>query len=417
MHSTEICHALYQHAREHNGRNLDIELNGVPVLLVQRYEDADHVLRTHASSYRKNMDWFRQALGSSRFSEDGSAWEVRRRLTHEYFTHFDRDQTCRLAMRYGREAANQMIHAGAAGATHIDDGVLRRMAVSVLVENFFGLPFDDTGIDLERIAELMEYGSAYAFVPSGRTDALYGDALRRLPSLRRRVLGDLRIFRDRTMPRGAMLEGMLAADNDPDSRIVLEHELLTFFAAGAETSAATVGWTLYLLATHGDLQACLREEAHARASRVHEEGWSALSDFDALATLVSEALRLYPPTPIVARLATLTDRIGDREVRPGQNVLISFVGIQHDRRHRPDPWRLHVDSDTRRRTGAGVHTAFSFGPRICGGKQFALVELMAFVFVLLLEARFEPTSLDAPRFHWKSQMLREGGQPVRVSAA
>lgn len=417
MRSTGICDALYEYARDHNGRNLDIELNGVPVLLVQRYEDADHVLRTHASNYRKNMDWFRQALGASRFSEDGAAWRARRRLTHEYFTHFDRERTCRLAMDYAQEAAHRMIHDAAGGATHIDDGVLRRMAVSVLVENFFGLPFRDTGIDLGRIAELMEYGSAYAFVPAGRTDVIYGDALRRLPSLRRQVLGDLRVFRGGTMPRSAMLDGMLAADVAPDSDVVLEHELLTFFAAGAETSAATVGWAVYLLAMHGDLQARLRRQAQALAPRVHDQGWPALAGFDALTSLVSEALRLYPPTPIVARLATVADRIGEREVRPGQNVLISFVGIQHDERHQPDPWRLHAESDARRRTGAGVHTAFGFGPRICGGKQFALVELMGFLFALLLHARFEPTSREPPRFHWKSQMLREGGQPVRVSPA
>ena len=117
-------------------------------------------------------------------------------------------------MDYAQEAAHRMIHDAAGGATHIDDGVLRRMAVSVLVENFFGLPFRDTGIDLGRIAELMEYGSAYAFVPAGRTDVIYGDALRRLPSLRRQVLGDLRVFRGGTMPRSAMLDGMLAANID-----------------------------------------------------------------------------------------------------------------------------------------------------------------------------------------------------------
>lgn len=415
MRSTDVCHALYRYAREHNGRNLDIELNGVPVLLIQRYEEADHVLRTHASRYLKNMAWFRQALGSSRFSEDGAAWEARKRLTHDYFTHFDRERTCLLACRYAEQAVHRLIADGAEGATHIDDGVLRRMAVSVLVENFFHLPLDDTGIDLERIAELMEYGSAYSFVPAGRTDALYGDALRRLPALRRQVLHDLRIFRDGRAPPSAMLNGMLAADRSSDHGVVLEHELLTFFAAGAETSAATVGWALYLLAAHADVQERLRQRCIALAPQVAEHGWRALAGIDSLATLVSETLRLYPPTPIIARLATDADHLDGRDVSVGQNVLVSFVGIQHDQRHRTDPWALNLDGDTRRQTGAGVHTAFSFGPRICGGKQFALVELMAFLFTLLQHARFELTSSEEPRFHWKSQMLREGGQPVRTT--
>ncbi|WP_130620404.1 cytochrome P450 [Dyella amyloliquefaciens] len=413
MRSTDFCNSLYRYAREQNGSNLDIELNGVPVLLIQRHEEADHILRVRSSGYRKNMDWFRQALGASRFSEDGEAWRVRRALTHDYFTQFDRERTTALACRYADEAGRQLTANSTRGALQVDDGVLRRMAVSVLVENFFGLPFADTGIDLDRIADLMEYGSAYSFVPAGRTDALYGNALRRLPALRRQVLQDLQIFRSSRVPAGTMLTGMLQADSNRDTGVVLEHELLTFFAAGAETSAATVGWALYLLALYPDVQERLRARARELAPRVSVDGWRALSEFGELATLISETLRLYPPTPIIARLAIEADQIDGRTVAPGQNVLISFVGIQHDARHRAEPWTLGLDEQSRRGPTAGSNTAFSFGPRICGGKQFALTELMAFLHTLLLRVRFETTSLEPPRFHWKSQMLREGGQPVR----
>jgi cytochrome P450 len=414
MLSTEVCNALYRYAREQNGRNLDIELNGVPVLLIQRHEEAEHVLRARAGNYRKNMDWFRQALGSSRFSEDGAAWEVRRHLTHEYFTHFDRERTCRLACRYAHEATLKLLEDSGDGSIHIDDGVLRSMAVSVLVENFFNLPFRDTGIDLQNIAELMEYGSAYSFVPAGRTDALYRDALRRLPTLRRRVLQDLRVFRSAHMPQSRMLDGMLAADGLSDTGVVLEHELLTFFAAGAETSAATVGWAIYLLAHHPDIQDRLRDHAIRIHDDVASNGWAALVAFRELAQFISEVLRLYPPTPLIARLAIAEDHMNGRDIAPGQNVLISFVGIQHDLRHRADPWRLNLEEPARRSIPTGTNTAFSFGPRICGGKHFALVEITAFLYTLLIHARFELTSIEPPRFHWKSQMLREGGQPVKV---
>lgn len=414
MLSGDICNALYRYARENNGSDLDIELNGVPVLLIQRYESAERVLRSHVPRYRKNMEWFRQALGYSRFSEDGAAWELRRKLTHEHFTHFDRERTTALARRYGHHAVRALLEDSQNGITRINDDVLRHATMSVLVENFLGIPFDDTGIHIEHISELMELGSAYSFVPSGATEVLFRDTLRRLPALRREVLKDFSVFRGNGAPASPMLQGLLAADGDKESGVVLEHELLTFLAAGAETSAASAGWALYLLARYPEVQEALRQEAIAIAPRVAEMGWSALSSFGGLATFISETLRMFPPTPIIARLAVEADQINDREIAPGQNVLISFVGIQHDERYRADPWQLSLDRKARRGVVAGVHTAFSFGPRICGGKQFALVELMALMHTMLLHARYEVTSMEPPRFRWKAQMLHEKGQPVRA---
>ena len=82
--SSQICARLYDLAKTRNAENVMLDLNGVPVLLVHRLEDADHILRTNAGNYKKNMKWFRQALGASRFSEDGKAWEIRRELTQPY---------------------------------------------------------------------------------------------------------------------------------------------------------------------------------------------------------------------------------------------------------------------------------------------------------------------------------------------
>lgn len=411
----DICNQLYDLAHESNGINVDIVLNGVPVLVIQRHEEADHVLRLNSGNYRKNMAWFRQALGSSRFSEDGHAWEIRRSLTHAYFTRFDREETCALACRYASHAIGELVAGSADGSERIDDGVLRRLTACVLVENFLKVPYAQTGLDVDRIAELMEFGSAYSFVPAGRTGQMYLEGLRKLPALRRRVLHDMSSFRDGRVPQGLLLRDLIAADADPQQDVVLEHELVTFFAAGAETSAATLGWAIYLLGRFPAVQERLRASAQRMAATQTDWGWHALSGFDELADFVSEALRLFPPTPIVSRLAVDPDTIGSHAIAAGQNVIISFVGIQHDARFRSDPWGLQMDGGARKGVASGVNSAFSFGPRVCGGKHFALVELMAALATFLLGARFELTSEAAPRFHWKSQMLREGGQPVRVT--
>ncbi|MCD9087690.1 cytochrome P450 [Stenotrophomonas sp. SY1] len=408
---SDICNRLYALARERNGQDVMLDINGVPMLVLQRHESADHVLRTHAAHYRKDMAWFRQALGASRFCEEGEAWRIRRRITHEHFTHFDREHTCALAGQHGAHAVQRLLADSAKGAQTIDDHVLRTMTVSILVENFLGIPFQDTGIDLALISELMEYGSAYSFVPPGRTEAYYAQGLRRLPGLRREILQQMRVLRDGSLPTSPMLADMLRADVDPANDIVLEHELVTFLAAGAESSASTAGWACYLLARYPEVQERLRDQVMQLNPA---DGWNALTQCTPLEDFISEALRLFPPSPIISRQATQADRIGIHHVDSGQNLLISFIGIGHDAHMRDDPWTLAGTPVVRGPT-AGNRMAFSIGPRICGGKLFALVELMGALAAFLRHARFELTCDSPPRFHWKAQLLREGGHPVRVT--
>lgn len=415
--SSEFCNDLYRIAREHNGENAQVDLNGVPVLIVQRLEDADWVLRRNADNYRKNMAWFRQSLGKSRFSEDGDAWKIRRDLTQPFFSKFDRDRTFALATHYADQIIERLAADSAGGALTISDDLLREMAVSVLIENFFGLKLSDTTINMRHLAELMEYGSEYSFVPAGQTGAMYQERLKQLPELRRKVLADFKPFRDGRVKGNALLDGLIAADLDPNSGIVLEQELMTFFAAGAETTAATVGWACDLLAMHPDIQTQLRHATDAFWQSSTPD-WAQLSQINPLTAFISETLRLYPPTPIIARLAVEADSIGEIDIKPGQNVLISFIGIQHDARLHSQPWQLNMDEggqNPHTRDGSGINTAFSFGPRVCGGKNFALVELAGFLSVFLSRAEFTATSDAEPVFHWKSQMLREGGHPVRVT--
>ncbi|MDH7785449.1 cytochrome P450 [Ochrobactrum sp. 19YEA23] len=409
--SSHICGYLYELARERNGENITTDFNGVSVLIIQRLEDADHILRFNTGNYRKNMAWFRQTLGASRFSEDGHAWEIRRQLTQSYFNRFDRANTFRLSTGYAEKAIQEMV-VYSHNEPCIEDSILRRMTASVLIDNFFGIKLHETGIDLSVLAELMAIGSDYSFVPEGMTNALYRDRLALLPDLRREILRQLGYFRSSDMPHTSLLDDLLEADRRDTDRVVLEHELMTFMAAGAETSAATMGWACYMLALYPEIQEELRASARAFWHGNHRD-WRTLSTFKPLSRFISEALRLYPPTPIVARYAIDADDLGTTQVSAGQNIIVSFIGIQLDRRFRADPWALDMD-DIATQKATGETMAFSIGPRICGGKQFALLELVTFLSVFLNCARFELTSNKPPSYFWKSQMLREGGQPVRV---
>lgn len=410
---SNLCNRLYALAEEQNGQNTWFNLNGIPSFIIQDLDDADYVLRLNAKNYHKNMKWFRQILGQSRFTEDGKAWEARHKLTQPFLTKFDRERTCKLACFYAKETLDTLIQNSQIGNTNIGDDIFRHMTISILIHNFFGISLKDAQISTQSLEQLMTHAAEYAFVPSGEVEQRIPKELhQRLYELRRQVLIDLAPFRQGKIPSSPLLDALLYADKHDN--IILEHELLTFFAAGAETTAATVGWLCYLLAKHPQEQENLFQQCR---SLTNENSWEKISQISLVGAWISETLRLYPASPLLNRIAVNDDTIGSETIPAGSNVMISLIGVQHNRQLHTNPWALNLgtpEHPAQNQKNSGVNTAFSSGPRVCGGKHFALVELAGILHTFITHARFELTSLTPPVFSWKSLLVREGGQPVRV---
>lgn len=408
--SEDICRLLYALARERGGENVWLELNDVRTLIVQNSLDADYVLRRNYANYEKNMAWFRQALGASRFFENGDAWKKHKNLTQPYLNNFDDVNVVRLSVQYGEQALRQFAQAG--GMT-LDDKTFREMAMAVLIENFFSVSLSETALDIEPIAQLMAHSSAFSFVPAGGSGTDNRRKLVQLRALRRRVRDALAVFRHE-YGNAPMLARILRAEAAPESQVVLEDELMTFLAAGSESTAAAMSWICYLLASYPSEQERLHREI---SSYPAPTCWQNLSQMQGLLAFISEAMRLYPPIPVIIRQSLKADSIGADAVGEKENILISFIGIMHDERQYPNPWEMNLKEppySPLEDKNSAMHVAFSRGPRLCGGKDFALVEMAGFVYAFLQHASFSLTSDAPPDFLWRSQMLHRGGQPVKV---
>jgi len=172
-------------------------------------------------------------------------------------------------------------------------------------------------------------------------------------------------------------------------------QVAIFFLAGHETSASALGWALYLLATHPEAQA-----------RVAEEAVGLRPEFGVVGSLrftrdvFREALRLYPPVPMLVRETAGEEEFRGRKVRKGAQVVISPWHLHRHERlwDRPDAF------DPERWTGEvpqGGYLPFSRGPRVCPGAGFAMLEGTLLLAHLVRAFRFEalPDRVPVPVAH------------------
>src|SRR5215468_9053010 len=173
---------------------------------------------------------------------------------------------------------------------------------------------------------------------------------------------------------------MLLAARDPEtgaafSRAQLRDQMATMIVAGHETTALTLFWSLYLLAS-----SAVDQERVAAEVRAIDLGPDAAAD--ALAKLaytkavVNEALRLYPPAFALARMAIAPDRLGDITVPRGALVMMS-PWVLHRHLHLwkdPDAFNPSRFLDEAPLAHRFAYMPFGAGPRICIGAQLALTE-------------------------------------------
>jgi cytochrome P450 len=205
----------------------------------------------------------------------------------------------------------------------------------------------------------------------------------------------------RPVPSNDILASLIAA-RDPDGTGFSEAELLDqvsmLFLAGHETSAAGLAWALYLLANCPHMQ----ERLHAEASAVYGDRSPQFGDMKKLAfarDVFREALRLYPPVATVVRDSTRPEKMGTREIAPGE-VLFVPIWLLHrnttvwERPDAFDPDRFETESG---REGLRcAYLPFSMGPRVCAGASFALQEASLLLSVLAQRFRFKPTPGHTP---------------------
>lgn len=343
----------------------------------------------------------RPLLGNSVFLTNGETWKRQRRIIDPAF------EGGRL-----RDAYGAMYAAGQAAVARLQPGVqdiepeTSHAAADVIFRTLFSIPIED-----ETATAVFE-----KFRDHQRTQPILNLAAfirgpRWMPRLFRRATKDTasdirRLISDMTTTRMAEIEGGTAPDDlatkimttkDPEtgqtfSADEMVDQVAIFFLAGHETSASALAWTLYLLAMYPDWQ-----DRVAQEGRDVSEDFASLSNLRATRDVFKEALRLYPPVPMMVRETTCPETLRGRDAPKGSQIVLSPWHLHRHERlwDNPDgfdPSRWGTENGKACQRDAYI--PFSAGPRVCTGAGFAMVEGPLLLGMLLRRYRFDLTDRE-----------------------
>jgi cytochrome P450 len=258
---------------------------------------------------------------------------------------------------------------------------MTELTLRIATKTLFGEDAGERGIHLARLMQR----SLVAMNTPGMSIPLPDDFLDLARDIEDRTIELVRTRRD-----GADMLSMLVAARDEDGTALREDEIIghanVIFAAGHETSANALVWTLLLLSQHHDVARALDDEIAALHGPPTVDDLARLPLLDAV---IRESLRLLPPVPLHPRVVAKDTTLGEHHFPAGSELMLSIFHSHRDRDVFTEPDVFSPERWQTAKPSVYEYNPFSAGPRMCIGAAFAMMELKIVLAMLLSKFRLE----------------------------
>ena len=223
----------------------------------------------------------------------------------------------------------------------------------------------------------------------------------------------------------ALLANNTDEAGNPPSPQLIGGIISFFFGAAYDTCLNALSWTTILLTQHPAVMARLVGELDA-ALENDAVTMEALDRVPLLEAVVKEAMRLFPPVPLLMRKAARNTELGGEKIRRGERVLIGGMLVNRDPVLYPEPDRFDPDRWATLKPSPFQYLVFGAGGHMCPGTTFGY-QMMRIALATILARR----TVELPagtrighrlavthRPHGKVEViLRPRGEPVRQPRA
>merc|ERR1719343_283235 len=374
-----------------------------PMILTIDPANVEHILKGNFENYPKgNLLGPRlfDLLGDGIFNADGDSWHSQRKTSSKMFTANKFKNHIWKVVSKNSDKVIDVLRSVKAGETIDVFNLLNRFTVDSIGEIGFGADIgsleDPKSPFLHSFDRAQQILMARFFLPGWRLSRFFGVGMewstrRHIGSLRKYSKSIVRDLRDGSNPdAGDSFVGLFMKSGEAPSDRLLEDLVLNFLIAGRDTTAQAMGWCLWNIMQHGDVEQRILEEAE----RVCGSGpltYDMINKLDYLDAVIRESLRLHPSVPIDIKEAAADDVWPDgSQIARGSTVAYSAYAMGRSKRlwgedaalFRPDRWlAMQVPPD------AYAYTAFHAGPRECLGKRLAMVEMKALLLQVVREVK------------------------------
>lgn len=374
------------------------------ISVVNAPEGIHHVLVAHAENYPKDPRQLRilqPGLRTGLLTSSGETWKVARRTLAPIFAPRAVELQANAMLACSQMASKRLARRAEKGLVDIS-AELARLTFDILSTVLFS-----NG----TLTNSVEFSAALTcyFDSAGRIDPL--DAIgaptwiprlglwRARPAIKffESLVAEIVDHRRTKIDAGEAPEDLLTLllrARDPETGKALSDSdiagsIITFIGAGHETTANALAWSLFLLAKHPDTLAAVEAEIDAGQNEPLARWPESLPLTKAV---IDEAMRLYPPAPIMSRIALRADEILGRTIPKGSTVIIAPYIIHRHKLLWKDPEYFRPERflpGAREKIPPYAFIPFGAGPRICIGHSFSQLEAVIILATLLRSLRFK----------------------------
>lgn len=389
-----------------------------------------HVLQENNKNYHKGFQFFptfQMTLGRGLLTNEDEPWLKQRRLMAPIFHRRNIEAMGELMVRRTLALAESWQPRAASGETVNIAAEMMQLTLGIVSDALLSADITGraraVGAAVTTMVEDTTLRFDNPFYPPPSVPTPHNRAFRRgLQEVDSIIYGLIRDRRAHPNGHQDLLQLLLDA-SDPESgegmsEKQVRDELVTLFLAGHETTANLLAWTFYLLSLHPEIETRLHAEVNAVLNG-RDPTVGDLPNLPFTRRVLDETLRLYPPAWVVNRTALAEDELCGYSIPAGAFLIMSPYVMHHHPRYWDEPEKFDPDRFLPERSGDRhrfVYFPFGGGPRLCIGRDFALVE--AHLILAALAQRFQLQLVPGARVMPQPLVtLRpRGGLPMKIIA-